>query len=291
MAAGVVELFSDNPMKHALLLCGLLISRPLLAVEISVGATRLSIPAPSGYLLVTSEMLPYAELAKRFVPPSNEQFALFLPEADGAAAARGEIPDPERWFYVQTSKALIRPFVSTGEFAQLKQAVKGKNEEILKKVESQLPGLLEKVNKGISSDYKIDLNLSIEQILPLPPHYETERSLAYSTLLKYKGTDGEGKSSVSEGVVTATFVHLQGKVLFLYVNAERSAIDWCRSESRKWADTVIAANPSTEEIATHERRPAGPGFNWNSVLGRAVAGAVIGGVLGTVGYVFRKRRG
>jgi hypothetical protein len=54
-----------------------------------VGTTRLFIPAPEGYLLITSNMQPFAGVAERFVPPVNEEFALFLPEAGAIAAARG----------------------------------------------------------------------------------------------------------------------------------------------------------------------------------------------------------
>ncbi|MCI0748799.1 MAG: hypothetical protein L0Y58_25615 [Verrucomicrobia subdivision 3 bacterium] len=278
-------------MKRLLLLSMLFVVPPSLgAVEISVGTTQLSIPSPAGYSPITSDMQPYAEVAKRFVPPSNEQFALFLPEADAAAARRGEIPQPKRWFYVQTTKALIERFVSTSEFAELKRSVKTQNEDILKKAESQMPGLLEKLNKGISADYNVDLNLSLDQMLPLPTHYETERGLAYSTLLKYKINDEQGKPSILEGVVTTTFVHIQGKVLFLYVNAEKSGLEWSRSESRKWADTVIAANPSTGDVAARESQSSGSGFDWNKVITKAIVGAVIGGLVGGLTYVFRKKR-
>ncbi len=263
---------------------------PLMAVEISVGTTRLSIPSPDGYSPITSDMQPYAELAKRFVSPSNEQFALFLPEAAAAAAARGEIPQPQRLFFVQTAKAFIQPFVSTADFAQVKRTIKTQNEDILKKVESQIPGHFQKVSKGISADYNVDFSLSLDQMLPLPPHYETERGLAYSTLLKYKVNDEEGKPSVFEGVVTATLVHLQGKVLFLYVNAEKSRLDWCRSESAKWADAVIAANPSTGDIAARERMPFLTGLDWSKAFAKAIGAAIIGGIAAGLMIVFRKRR-
>jgi hypothetical protein len=279
-------------MKRLLLILSLLlfVQATVLAVEISVGAARLSIPSPAGYSPITSDMQPYAEVIKRFVPPSNEQLAAFLPEADAAAAVRGETPQPERWFYVQASKGLIEPFVSTADFTKMKRILKEQNEEIFKKAASQAPGLLRNVNKGISADYNVDLNLSLNQMLPLPPHYETERGLAYSTLLKYKINDKEGNPTDLEGVVTATFVHLRGKVLFLYVNAEKSGLDWCRSESRKWADSVIAANPSTGDIAARESEPSRTGFDWSKVFGTAIAGAIIGGIVGALGYLFKKKK-
>jgi len=279
-------------MKKILLLCCLALFHPVaFAVDISVGSTRLSIPTPSGFDPITSEMAPYAKLAQRFVPPSNEQFVLLLPSADAAIAAKGQIPESTRRFYVQTTKELIQPFVSAHDFAELKRMIKTQNEEILRKAEAQMPGLLQAVNQGISKDYELDLGLSMAQMLPLPPHYETERGLAYSMILKYNVNDENGKPSVFEGVVTATFVHLQGKVLFLYANAEKSGLEWSRMESQKWADMIIAANPSVGAIAVREASKRQSGFDWSKVLEKAVVGAIIGGLIGLLGYVFRKKKG
>ncbi len=266
-----------------------LIPSSVLAVEISVGTTRLSIPAPIGYSLVTSDMQPYVKLTERFVPPMNEEFAKFLPEADAAMAARGEIPQPKRYFYVQTAKSLIQPFISKNDFAQFKQKIKTQNEDIFKKAKIQTPDLLEKINKSISTDYNVDLGVSIDQALPLPSHSETERSLAYSTFVKYKINDEEGKPSSFEIIGTSTIVHVQGKVLFLYVNAEKSGLDWCRSESRKWADAVIAANPSTGDIAARESKPFQDDFDWEKIFVKGFLVAIMGGILGIIGYLSKRR--
>jgi hypothetical protein len=160
---------------------GLFVSQlSLTGAEILVGTTRLSIPTPEGYSLITSNMQPFAGVAERFVPPANEEFALFLPEAGAIAAARGEMPQFERKFSVQTSKELVQPFVSSAQFAEVKQAIKRQNGDALKRAESQMPGFLQKVNEGIAQDYNVNLNLALDQVVPLAPHYETERGLAYS---------------------------------------------------------------------------------------------------------------
>ncbi len=235
-------------------------------------------------------MQPYADFAKQFVPPMNEQYALFLLSPDVASAARGETPQSERRFYIQTAKALVERFISTDDFAELKRMVKTQNDEILKKAEAQMPGLFEKVNKGLSENQNLDLNLSLDQIVPLPPHYETERGFAYSMILRYKVNDENGKPSVFEGTVTATFVHLQGKVLFLYVNAEKAALDWSRSAAQNWADSIIAANPSSEAIAARESKPSRSGFDWSKVFSKAATGAIIGGIVGAFAFLFRKKK-
>jgi hypothetical protein len=278
-------------MKWALLLCGLLIYQPsLMGVEIAVGTARFSVPTPEGYSLITTNMQPYAEVAERFVPPMNEQFALFLPEADAAAAARGEVPQSERKLYVQTSKKMVQAFVSSADFDELKRTLKTQNTDAIKKAEAQMPGLLKKMNEGVAQDYNVNLNLALDQIVPLPPHYETERGLAYSMFLKFRVDDENGKPAVFEGVATGTFVHLQGKVLYLYVNAEKSALRWCREESQRWADAIIAANPSTGEIAAREKTSSRSGINWSKVLKNAIIGAVVGGVIGGLNVLRKKRR-
>jgi hypothetical protein len=283
-----VQCGNIRPMKNIFIVCCFVLCQQSgFAIDISIGGTQLSIPAPAGYSPITSEMKPYAEIAKRFVPPSNEQYALFLPQADTAIAAKGGIPESERRFYVQTSIQVIDQFVSSAEFAELKRTIKAQNAEQLKKVEAQMPGMLQKMNKGISDDYNVNLNLSLNQMVPFAPHYETERGMAYSMLVKYGVNDAKGKPSVFEGVVTATFVHVRGKVLFLYANAEKSGLDWSRTECRKWAESVIAANPSTGDVADREKTARG--FNWGRVGQKALIGGIVGGLFGAFGYIFKRK--
>ena len=275
-------------MKIIPLICCFLVLQPLLrAVDISVGSTQISIPTPAGFSPVTKEMAKYAEFAARFVPATNKQFVVFLPEEDAVKAAKGEIPQSERKFYVQTTNELITPFVSASDFAGFKRVVKTQNEELVRKAQQQMPGILQKINKGISDHYVVDLGLSLNSMMALPPHYENERALAYSMLLKMGVNDTAGRPTIFEGVVTATFVHVRGKVLMLSVNAEKSGLDWSRKESQHWADAVIAANPSGALVAAHEAT----GIDWGQVGEKAMIGGIIGGLVALVALVFKKKKG
>ena len=237
-------------MKRIIAVC-LLAFAPLFlpAIEISVGGTRFSIPAPSGFAPLTADMNPSADIALRFVPPNSDQFVLFLPESEIAAASSGGIPTFERRFVVQTAKEFSQSSLSTADFAELKRLVKTKNEEAIRRAEAQLPNLLQKVNKGISNDYKQNLNLSVSQVRAFPPHYETDLALAYSVSSIATGNDKNGAQSVDNGVFTTTFVLLNGKLLYLFVYAEETGLDWTRAESKKWVDMIIAANPSVGPVA------------------------------------------
>jgi hypothetical protein len=278
-------------MKYLFLL-GSLLAGPLSAgvTEITVGKVALSIPAPEGYAAVSDQMQPYAGFERRFVPETNEQFASFLPADQVAVAARGEMPATGRKFYVQTEKVIVQATITSADFAQLKQVIKTQNESLMKKAEAQMPGFMDKLNKGIVDDHQLNLNLALTFMLPLPPHHETERSLAYVMFVKFNMQDAQGKTVSHEGVVTATFVHVRGKILFLYSTAEKSALAWSKDQARKWSDAVIAANPSTGAIATAESAVPRSGFDWGKVAEKGAIGAGIGAVLGLIVHFLRKRK-
>jgi len=279
-------------MKKLLLAASLLILTPQTrAVEIVVGRTHLAIPAPAGFAPVTSQMKAYSDVADRFVPPTNVQFAEFISNADASLAASGGVPESQRNFTVQTSKQMIQSLVSTADFDELKSTIKNQNAEMLKQAEAQVPGWLDKVSKGISDDYNVDANLSLTQVLPLPPHVETARSLAFSMIVKFQTNDADGKAVPFVGVVTTTFVHVQGKILFLYANAEKTGLQWSRTESQKWAEMVVAANPSAGDVAVRETSERSSGFDWGEVGKKALIGAVFGGIIGLFRLIFNKKKG
>ena len=155
------------------------------AADISVGGVSLVIPNPDGFSPVTPQMASLYEAQKHFVAPTNEEFVVFIPERDVPAALNHEIPDLPRRFTVQTAKSLVGASVSTSDFVKLKYRYKTQNDEIMKKVEAQLPGWTKEVNEGITKKYNVDLAFSVSQMLPMPVHAETARTLAHSSLVKH----------------------------------------------------------------------------------------------------------
>lgn len=236
---------SYRPMNRILFVCVMALLGPLAhAVDITIGSTRLTIPAPSGYAPLTSEMKPYAEISQRYVSPTDEQFALFLSSGDIALAAKGETPKLARRFAVQTSKVAIQQVVSNRDFAEIKRWIKLKNQELRNEAEVKNPGLIEWINRTLARDHKVDSGLSLTQMVPLPPHYESDCALAYSTIVKYNMADKDGKPAEFVAAVTMTYVHVEDKFLILVTSAGISDLEWSRTASRKWVDAVIAANPS-----------------------------------------------
>src|SRR5262245_9699385 len=98
------------------------------AVEIEVGSTRITLPTPEGYVLLTDDMQPYADVMKRFVPSQCRMFAWFLPAEDAATASSGGSPSPKRFFYAVAMEDLLYRPISTREFATLCAQMKAHNE-------------------------------------------------------------------------------------------------------------------------------------------------------------------
>jgi hypothetical protein len=255
------------------------------ATEISIGGVSLTIPNPNGFSPVTQQMHALYDVQKQFVAPTNEEFVAFIPERDVAAALKGDIPELPRRFTVQSLKSIIQVSVSTSDFVKVKNLIKSQNDELMKKVEKQLPGLMKQLNEGITKKYDVDLALSVSQIVPMPVHEETDRTLAYSALVKYDMKDENGTPAPFVAVVTATLAHVKGKVLFLYAYAEESGLQWSKDASRQWANAVVAANPSDLRASVKEALPSALSrIDWGRVGAMAVAGAIIGLIIGLIGW-------
>lgn len=222
----------------------LLISGYLSASEISIGRTNIEIPNPEGFVAVTPKMVSLYEFQKQFVVPSNVEFRGFITEKDVPTALKDEIPELQKRLAVQTTKSLVNMSVSKADFAKIKEKIKLQHNEILKKAESAISKAMGMVNSNLNENYDVDFALSVTRIVPLPIHGETDHTLAFSTYVKYDMKDEAGNPTQFITLVTATYVHVKGKVLILYSNAEESALDWSKKMSTQWANAIINANPS-----------------------------------------------
>jgi hypothetical protein len=254
-----------------------------------VGDTVLEVPDPPGFARVTPRMAALFQLAKHFVGPANEEFLSYIPESEVQKALNNEIPDLERRCSVQTAKTLIDISVSKSDFSRFKGQMKTEMDAIFKKVEEQTPGLVENVNKGITEQTGLDAALSLSQVIPLPPHEETDRTLALSQFGKVGARDEAGRPVSMVFACTATLVHVKAKVLFLYLYAEESGLEWSRTKAKEWADSIVAANPPDDTSLARESvsRPVG-GIRWHKAVQRGVAGAVLGAIAGLAAWIRRR---
>jgi hypothetical protein len=276
-------------MKHLVPALLLLMSPLVWATPITIGDTSLDIPNPPGFVLVTPEMATTYQWLQNFVPSGSEQFAAYIPESDVPQALRKELLAPVRLFRLVTTKKMVNDSLSPSEFVVMKQIIKTQNQSVMTDVERSIPGLLDKANKAITSQSGIGLTLLSLQMVPLPPHYETDCAMAYSAFMQYQVRDAAGSPVSHEATGTMTYLYVKGKFLTLHGYAEPSGLQWTRDVSRQWVDSIVAANSSGSDRARTEyvRRPVA-GIDWKAALARGFGYVAIGAVIGLGAWAIRR---
>jgi hypothetical protein len=294
---GLVSLLDGlNSMKTIFISALLLVSAGgLLAaitnVNFKIGDVSFTIPPPDGFLPVTDEMVELKKLAETFVAPQNTLLASFIPEEVAPAAQRGEITAMPRTMSIQTATKMLTQDATRSDFADFKEAIRGQQLELMKKVEKEMPGFFDKANQKIKKDFNAEVAVGVGGIVPLPPHLENDRMLAFSMLLNVSIKDAQGKSEVSAAYATSTFLHLRGKLLFVYVYGGKEDLDWTREVSKNWTAAMLAANPPDALTDARESAPSKHhGFDWSQVLRSGLIGGGIGCLIGLFRFISRKKK-
>jgi hypothetical protein len=261
------------------------------ADTVSIGGVSVVIPSPEGFAAVSQNMAALYEFQKQFVGPKNEELVAFIPEGEVPAALKDEIPDVSRRFSAQTSKTSPKITVSTSDFAKLKGLMRSEIEQLVKKVEKDLPGPVADRNAAITNKYGAEFAVSALGMVPLGFHEESDNTLAFSAFVKGTTTDVGGKAVPQVAVVTATFVLIKGKVLYVYCFGEQGDLEWSREASKRWVSTIIAANRSDLPSSVKESLPlTRTEFSWEGLGVGAIRGAVIGLFFALIGWARTRRK-
>ena len=265
------------------------LTAPAATVEIMVDATKFTIPVPEGFSEVTSDMNPYADIMSHFVSPENKRLAFFIPDEFIDAVKDGATPDVMRRINVEIIRDMSGKIVTKSDFQEFKKILENENGKILEAIESKLPDMMKKINGDLFEDYNADVSFDVSGISMLPIHHDTERSIAYSIIANAIIDDGSENNEFERIVATCTFVHLKGKLLCLYVYAEKEGIEWSRATSKNWVDLIIAQNPSTDEELRLENQSRFR-FDFVKPLKSAIIGAIAGGITAFVYGLWKRRK-
>jgi hypothetical protein len=275
-------------MKKIIFLLLQLLVTPLLAddVDIEIGGTPITIPSPNGFLPVTGNMFMVNQFLENMVVPQNIRFISFIPEQAFPAIRRGEIPDLTHNLSVQTEKDVVNATITKADFEQFKKLMHTQNDELVKKVEKEAPGFMDKLNNGMESDFNVNPNVNFKGFIMLPPHDENDRLFAFSSYVNLSARTRDGTLTNLLGTVTSTCLFTKAKIIFIYVNGTGRELQWTRQISKDWAAAILAANPS--DAVTIAKESASPkGFDWNRVFRGALIGGIVGGLFGLIRYLFR----
>jgi hypothetical protein len=238
-----------------------------------IGDETLSVPLPQGFVRYDGLNAAIDQVMQRFVPPSNRSLMVIATPLDAERAKANQPKDLNRFMSVQTARALenqkatLRDFESASAELE-KQFVPGGQGAAT--VQSEANKLTKNANLGV------DLKLGETRMLGV--YEKTKQSMDMGLIMKAQVANGPVKTVVA----AMSLVDVKGKFLFLYVYSDyhgQADADWTRTMAKSWREAIIAANPG--EIPTG-------GFDWNSVLGKAVIGGIIGGMIGLLMKTFKR---
>jgi hypothetical protein len=261
------------------------------ATDVDIAGTRISLPTPLGFALLTPSMQPMYDVSMDLRAQENKRLATFIDEAIVPQVLAGETPSFQRYINVEVLNSLAARNSSASDFMQFKGIMRDQLERAMAKLERQLPERMDRLSDRVTDTLDRELVFSISNVVPLPIHKETDTTLAMSSIVKYDRAGAVDNLVVTS---TSTFVFLKGKIIFVYVYGGRDDLEWTRSQAAEWVASIIASNaysPADHGVETQAHRK---GIDWDRVIAKGVAGAVIGGLLGGVigffGWIGRRRK-
>jgi len=269
----VPQLHVSQKMKRNIAIALLLLqSLTMYAADtFTISGKQITIPAPKGFVRVTDDMTAVMKFVQQMADPMNDTLAYYIMESDVPTAMAGEIPSLERTFILKVNKQLRNMTVGKNEFSQLKSMTKSQNQQMFEDVKAQIPEHMKNMSQGVSQEFNVDFAMNISQMVPLEPHYEAENALAFSMYINYGVSAGD--ESIEEIVsATSTFLNASGTVLFLYGYASKDELEWTRSASMSWAESVMAMNSQPPA------KSPGRGIDWDKVLEKGLVGGIVGGL-------------
>lgn len=205
------------------------------AVKLTLGAHALSIPVPIGYFDAFRSDQPIAKrwLESSAVAEGNARLVFFLPQNE-SILAMDNAGLVVRSYDVQILKQNIEADVPTGYFAGEASLMKREIQSVFGMAERGQDDLIAKQSMGVDS---------VDGRKVFPVHFERPDAVACSTIWTIRREEVAGNPVAIDLAVTMSMVELKGKILILYVRSPARDLEWTRTESIRWLDSIIAANP------------------------------------------------
>ena len=196
--------------------------------EIVVESTKISIPAPEGFVNVTQTWPEVMAHFESMSSPIMRYQAVLLPAEDVEA----QETFLNRYLTVQTSRQFEPVDFTPDLFAELRQELRGQMREIFDEV-------MEDINENLSETAK-DLNVKIGETLHIPFESESENHIGFSMLTNVSSPDNEMIIANSYALVFA-----ENRLIYTYVYSRYSSADdlaWTQNTLEKWVEEIVKSN-------------------------------------------------
>jgi len=240
---------------------------------VSIGNQSLSIPLPAPFVRVDGLSKLVDQAMASMLPPSNRSLMMIATPADAARIKAGTPGDMPRFMSVQTLREAESQTISLREFKEI-------SEELEKQFSAGGSGMQtaqSQINQQLKNN-NLGVDLKLGETRSLGIYEKSPQAFQFGLMMKAQIGGGAPETIVA----SASVLNVKGKILYLYVYADfhsQADTDWSRTTLKAWTDSILAANPG--EV------PAG-GFDWNSVFGKGLIGALVGGFVALLVKFFKR---
>ncbi len=257
------------------------------SADVQVGGKTLLFPAPEGFVRCDGVRPDWDQATVSVLPATNRRLIMFSTPSDLAILKGGGAPALARNFNSQIVRSIETRDVGEREFDSTRSSMKAGLEDMRSKLQAEMDKLASQGNKTIHDLYGADAALRLSDAAVLGFFEDKPTSLGFTMALRVH-TSGADASQNKKSVVAAILTPVNGRVINLYATSDyqtEADRQWAEKSVAAWRDAIVAANP----------RMAGSVFDRYSYIFKgvgpaALTGAIVGGAIGLLGWLMRKRR-
>lgn len=249
------------------------------------GPRSLDIPAPQDFKPLAAVSPRYMQAAQAYLPATNRLVEAYASAPDAQALGEGKATALARYFQLQAPRNADGVPVSEQEFVGASKEIESGLEQTLKDSKELTTQLTEQGNAAVKRMTTTDPKIALSGVHYLGAYRREPWGLFFSIKSGVSAADGTSQVLVCGGAL----VLVNYQLLFLYSYSQyhdESDRQWVEQATSSWADAVRAANPNDAAVGAK----ASHGFSGGGMMRNTVLGAIIGGLVGLVASVLRKRK-
>lgn len=246
---------------------------------VDVGGREIQLPAPPDYERVDGRDPKIDQMRNDMLGGTNRYLARFEPVKDSPDAEKG------RELSVQVMKSIEKREIGERTFEEMRGEMRKEFNAAMDQMIQKLGSQIQTSGQKAGETLGVDMALSASDMAVLGIFEDSQHSLGFTMAMKVKAEAGD-QASESRMVTAGIAVPVNGRLLYLYAVADFLADadrQWAEKAVSAWRDAVVAANPRVEGPSTSL-------FDWNSVGRSALIGGAIGGLVGLVSWLTKKKK-
>lgn len=259
---------------------------PAAPVRAAFGTRSLAMPPPAGFVGLRPQAPQMVDAMANYLPTTNRLVEVYVSPEDAGALTAGRVQDLDHYLQLQTLRAVDGTPVSATDFTGFVDSAEVEMKKAFGDFGKQAEELARQGNESNRAATGIDPKLSIGK--PIYLGSPRREPWAFFFTIRAPVSVGDERTITRFAAGSTALIDHQIVYFYAYANDDKpDARAWAEQAVSAWADAVHAANPDDDALERSAQRMGGS--IWSGALRTGLIGAVIGALVGLVGYVVRRR--